>query len=214
MRILFIILFILINFISTAQNGGQFSQNDVISVSYLGYENNTYLFKITNKLDCDIEVRYRFEQTPSVNVIIPKLSSIHVSVPYESLPSVDFTVKPVSQTVCILGGSQIDMGLLEITLSPTLNLQNNNFITNRRNSSNISVYIEKDVLKTNIGNNVHLQMVTMYDINGKILFKDSRIINKHSEISLKKHFCSGFNFIIVRIENNLKDVFLLKYYNQ
>lgn len=213
MRFLFLIWFILISFLSNAQNGGQFAQNDVISVSYLGYENNIYLFKITNKLDCDVEVRYRFEQTPSVDTTILANSSVHISIPYRSLPSISFTVKPVPQTVCILGGSQIDMGLLELDVSATLDLQPSGFTTNVRNTSNISVYIERGVLKTDVGNNIFPQVVTIYDVNGRVLFKDRRVVNKQSQIPINNHFTSGQNFIIVHIENKLKDVFLLKYYN-
>lgn len=213
MRLLFLIWFILTSFLSVAQNGGQFSQNDVVSVSYLGYENNIYLFKITNKLDCNVEVRYRFEQTPNVDTTILANSSVYIPISYRPLPSVSFTVKPIPQTVCILGGSQVDMGLLEIEISAVLDLQPSGFTTNVRNTSNINICIERGILKTDVGNNTFLQVVIIYDVNGRILFKDRRVVNKQCQIPINSHLTSGQNFIIVHIENKLKDVFLLKYYN-
>lgn len=212
MKWLFLIWFLLIALFSKAQNGGQFAQNDVIIVSYLGFENNTYVFKITNKLDCDIEVRYRFEQFASVDTIIPKSSSIYTPITSSALSSFSFTVKPIPQTVCILGGSKVDMGLLEINFSPILLFQPNNFIRISPPKEKISVQLHENVLKTNLGNNIFPQSVTIYDFNGRILFKDRRIVNKQSTIFLNKELCKRQNFILVHIENKSNDVFLLKIY--
>lgn len=213
MKWLFFIWFLLITLFSKAQNGGQFAQNDVIIVAYLGFENNTYVFKITNKLDCNVDVRYRFEQLASVDTTISSLSSIYTPITSVALSSFSFTVKPIPQTVCILGGSKIDMGLLEIKFSPILLFQPSDFIRISPVKENVSVQLHGNILKTNIGNNIFPQHTTIYTLDGRILFKDTRIVNKQSTILLNKELCKGQNFILVRIENKSNDVFLLRIYN-
>jgi hypothetical protein len=211
MRFIFFIWLILINLSSLGQNNGQFAQNDVINVFYLGYENNTYLFKITNKLDCRIEIKYRFEQTPSVDTSV--LDSIYISIPYQSLPSVKFTVKPSPQSVCILGGSQIDMGLLEINTSfGVLNISPSNFITNPRNINTTSVQIIGGVLKMDVGNKTVLQTTTIYNERGEMLFRKKYLVDKSINIPINTYFSSGFNLITIRFEDRFNDIFVLKYY--
>jgi hypothetical protein len=211
MRFIFLIWLILINLSSLGQNNGQFAQNDVINVFYLGYENNTYLFKITNKLDCRIEIKYRFEQTPSVDTSV--LDSIYISIPYQSLPSIKFTVKPVPQSVCILGGSKIDMGLLEIDApGVVLNTSSNNFITNPRNTSATSVQIIGGVLKMDVGNKTVLQTTTIYNERGEMLFRKKYLVDKSINIPINTYFSSGLNIITIRFEDRFNDIFVLKYY--
>jgi len=211
MRFIFLIWLILINLSSLGQNNGQFAQNDVISVFYLGFENNTYLFKITNKLDCRIDIRYRFEQTPSVDTSV--LDSIYISIPHQSLPYVKFIVKPFPQSVCILGGSQIDMGLLEINTSfGVLNISPNNFITNPRNTSTTSVQIVGGVLNIDVGNRKVLQTTIVYNVNGEVLFRKKYLVNKTINIPINTYFSSGLNIITIRFEDRFNDIFVLKYY--
>jgi hypothetical protein len=40
-----------------SQNGGQFNENNVLKVDYVGYSNGNHIFKIINKVNCDLGVK-------------------------------------------------------------------------------------------------------------------------------------------------------------
>ncbi len=56
-RLLFIVLFSLFSLFSFSQNGGQANENNVLKVEYVGYSNGNHIFKIINKVDCQLGVK-------------------------------------------------------------------------------------------------------------------------------------------------------------
>lgn len=56
-----IILFLCLLFSTTfsfSQNGGQHNENSVVRIDYLGQTSTGYLFRITNKQNCEVQIEY------------------------------------------------------------------------------------------------------------------------------------------------------------
>lgn len=119
---LFLLLLLLFCILGYSQNNGQYFENSVIRIQYIGYVNNYYLFEVTNKTECENYIKVDKEGNFQ-NYTVEGNSSITIRI---SAPSpdivVNFKVKREGGPSC---SSNPDNGWIELSSpSPLLGLKN------------------------------------------------------------------------------------------
>ncbi len=197
-------LLLLISNFSFSQNGGQFFENNVIRINYLGYSNEQHTFIVCNKQDCEARIRTKADQDSAIDIIVRALECETVYVARPTNINILFRAK--AETACI---TRPDMGWLEINTSlVVLSLNETNVIKPIRSSSTYKVSFVGGILKSDFGNLSDNQITIIYDGVGRILFKHRCWVKKQYEINLNDFLVRGMNFISVYIENKTYDYHL------
>jgi hypothetical protein len=191
-------LLMLFSLIARAQNGGQFFENNVIRIQYLGYSLNKHSFKVVNKQVCEARIRTRAEQDPAVDIQVLANDSSVVQVNRPTPQAMIFKAK--AETSCI---SNPDMGWLEIntgTLSLPLNEDTKQQIQEKRG---ILVKLSRGVLTVTTNDNIiYNQTVEVYSVNGIKYYYKSFRMNKNSVLDLHNQIRLGLNFISIRLDRD------------
>ena len=191
-------LLMLFSLIARAQNGGQFFENNVIRIQYLGYSSGKHSFKVVNKQVCEARIRTRAEQDPAVDIQVIANDSSVVQVSRLTPQTIIFKVK--AETSCV---SNPDMGWLEIntgTLSLPLNEDTKQQIQEKRG---ILVKLSRGVLTVTTNDNItYNQTVEVYSVNGIKQYYKSFRMNKNSVLDLHNQIRLGFNFISIRLDRD------------
>ena len=207
-KFLILILFLISSFFGFSQNGGQFFENNVIKVEYLGYFNGNHTAKVCNKQTCQARIRTKADQDPAVDVIVPPNGCVIVLVARPSSTSVLFRAK--AETSCP-NFTNPDMGWLETNfISAVLNLTDGNPIRIIREENKYQASIANGILSANFGSFSEYMNVMVYQINGNKLYDKKHFVNKNNLINLNEYFRPGLNFVKVFIHNKTYDSFLFK----
>jgi hypothetical protein len=207
-KFLILTVFLISSFFGFSQNGGQFPENNVIKVEYLGYFNGNHTAKVCNKQDCEARIRTKADQDPAVDVIVPANGCVIVLIARPSSTSVLFRAK--AETSCP-NFTNPDMGWLETTLvSGVLNLVDDNRIIIVRGPSTYNISFIGGVLKSDFGQLSEKQKIVVYDGFGRVLFEHNIFVKKQFQIDLNRYFTKGLNFVRVFIENKFYDYYTFK----
>jgi hypothetical protein len=202
-------LLCLLSFFGYSQNGGQFPENNVIRVEYLGYFNGNHTARVCNKQTCEARIRTKADQDPAVDIIVPPNSCVIVTVTRPTSAAVLFRSK--AETSCP-SFTNPDMGWLEVDfIFGVLNLSENNIIRIVRGPSTYNVSLLGGVLKSDFGQFSERQTVIIYDNLGRQLFYHRDFVNKKYQIDLNRFFLNGVNFVRVFIENKFYDYHTFKF---
>lgn len=207
-----IITFILliISLLSKGQNGGQFFENNVIRVNYLGYSNGKHSFTVCNKQDCEARIRTKADQDVAIDIIVKALSCETVYVYRPTNINILFRAK--AETSCI---SRPDMGWLELnTALLTLPLIETNYIFVDRGPNKLQISIKNGVFKSSFTNTHYTQTIKVYNLSGKKLYEKKYLVEKYYTIDLNPYLEIGINLIEVIIEASKFDRFVFKYFKQ
>lgn len=207
-----IITFILliISLLSKGQNGGQFFENNVIRVNYLGYSNGKHTFLVCNKQNCEARIRTKADQDAAIDIIVKALECETVYVARPTNINILFRAK--AETACI---TRPDMGWLELnTTLLTLPLIETNYIFVDRGPNKLEISIKNGVFKSSFTNTYYTQTIRVYNLNGKKLYENKTLVEKIYQIDLNSRLENGINLIEVVIETSKLDRFLFKYFKQ
>jgi hypothetical protein len=197
-RILTILLFLLFSIVGYSQNGGQFFENNVIRIQYLGYSLSKHSFKVVNKQVCEARIRTRAEQDPAVDIQVIANDSSVVQVSRPTPQAIIFKAK--AETSCV---SNPDMGWLEINtgrLPLPLNEDTKQQIQEKRG---ILVKLSRGVLTVTTNDNItYNQTVEVYSVNGIKYYYKSFRMNKNSVLDLHNQIRLGLNFISIRLDRD------------
>jgi len=192
-------LLMLFSLMAGAQNGGQFYENNVIRVEYVGYLNGNHTFKVHNKQNCEARIRTKADQDPAIDVQVPPNSHVLVSVARPTPASILFRAK--AETFCI---SNPDMGWLEINtaLVPlSLNEKAEEKIVEQ--NKGIRIFYNAGYLKVATNNNLsYIQTVEVFDMSGFKRYYKSFLMSKNSMLYLHDQIRLGMNFISVRLDRS------------
>jgi hypothetical protein len=190
------------------QNGGQFPENNVIRVEYIGYFNGNHVAKVCNKQNCEARIRTKAEQDPAVDVLVPADSCITILVPRPTSAAILFRAK--AETSCP-SFTNPDMGWLETNfISAVLNFADGNPIRIIREENKYQLTVTNGILSANFGSFSEYMTVMVYQINGNKLYDKKHFVNKNNLINLNEYFRPGLNFVKVFIHNKTYDSFLFK----
>lgn len=207
-KIITILLLLLICLICVGQNGGQFFENNVIRVNYLGYSNAQHTFIVCNKQDCEARIRTKADQDPAIDIIVKALSceTVYVARP----TSINILFRAKAETACI---TRPDMGWLELnTALVTLSLIESNYVLINRGPNKLEISIINGVFKSSFSNTTYTQTLRVYSLSGKKLYENKVIVEKIYQIDLNRYLESGINLIEVIIETNKFDRLVFKYF--
>lgn len=201
------LLLMLIYKASLAQNGGQFFENNLIKIQYIGYSDGAHIFKVCNKQACEARIRIKVDRDQAVDIQVgPKDCNI-ANVIKPATPNLLFRAK--AETACV---SNPDMGWLEInTANVVLNLVEGNTVTIVRGQNTFRASIINGLYSSDYGSMSYVENIVVYDILGMINYKASNFVRKYSSVNLKNYLQPGLNFVEVTIETNRKERFVFKY---
>jgi hypothetical protein len=208
MKKLFVLILTLLSYFANAQNGGQFFENNVIRVNYLGYSNGQHTFIVCNKQDCEARIRTKADQDPAIDIIIKALSCETVYVARPTNINILFRAK--AETACI---TRPDMGWLEInTALLVLPLIESNYVVVNRGPNKLEISTKNGIFKSSFTNTIYTQTIRVFSLSGKKLYENKVIVEKICQIDLNNYLESGINLIEVVIETNKFDRFVFKYF--
>ena len=179
-----------------SQNGGQFFENNVIKVLYLGYSAGAHTFRVCNKQSCEARIRTKADQDPAVDIQVLTNSCQIVSVLRPNPGNIKFRVK--AETSCP-SFTNPDMGWLELNTGDfVLPLTYN--IPVVIYPEGLKVTIANGILNTKFDNTNYYMHINVYDVSGANRYKNVAYVKKHQQIDLNSYFRIGVNFVEVIIE--------------
>jgi hypothetical protein len=199
MKTLITALLTLFSLIAGAQNGGQFFENNVIRINYLGYDSGVHLFRVCNKQTCEARIRTKADQDKAIDVQVDSADCVIVHIFRPTPEPILFRAK--AETFCV---SNPDMGWLEINTG-MLVLPLNDKVEDRIVEPNkgINVFYNAGYLKVATNNNSnYIQTVEVFDIAGYKRYYKSFVMSRHSMLYLHDQIRLGLNFISVRLDRN------------
>lgn len=210
MKWLFLILFSFLFCFGKSQNGGQFFENNVIRINYLGYSNEQHTFIVCNKQDCEARIRTKADQDSAIDIMVRALECETVYVTRPTNINILFRVK--AETACI---TRPDMGWLELNTSlVTLPLIESNYVLINRGPNKLEISIKNGVFKSSFTNTNYTQTLRVFSLSGKKLYENRVIVEKTYQSNVNPHLETGINLIEVVIESNKYDRFIFKYFKQ
>jgi hypothetical protein len=100
MKKLLLFIALLISLFSYSQNGGQSSENNVLKIEYIGYSSGNHIFKITNKVNCELVTKLDQNGT-FVDHTLSALQSSFINIPASSSSQiVYFKAKREGGAIC------------------------------------------------------------------------------------------------------------------
>jgi len=203
-------ILLILSLLSKAQNGGQYFENNVIRINYLGYSDGLHVFKVCNKQFCETRIRTKADQDPAIDIIVQSLSCETVAVARPTNINILFRAK--AETSCI---SNPDMGWLELnTALLTLPLIETNYISIPRGPNKLQISIKNGVYRSSFDNTNYIETIRVYNISGRKLYDKRFSIEKSNYVDLKANLEKGINLIEVIIEANRFDRFVFKYFKE
>ena len=207
MKTVIALLLSLLSLAATAQNGGQYFENNVIKIQYLGFVDGAHIFKICNKQSCTARIRTRVDQDPVTDIQVAANDCVQASVIKPIGPNLLFRAK--SETSCI---SNPDMGWLEInTALVTLPLIESNSVIVVRGPNEFRASVSNGVYRSSYTNRDYLERITVYNIIGQVKYKTTTLVKRRKTINLDKYLQTGLNFIDILIETNKPEHITIKY---
>jgi hypothetical protein len=199
MKTLITTLLTLFSLIAGAQNGGQFYENNVIRITYLGYDSGVHLFRVCNKQTCGARIRTKADQDKAVDVQVDSADCVIVHI-FRSTPA-PILFRAKAETSCV---SNPDMGWLEINtaLVPlSLNEKAEEKIVEQ--NKGIRIFYNAGYLKVATNNNLsYIQTVEVFDMSGFKRYYKSFLMSKNSMLYLHDQIRLGMNFISVRLDRS------------
>ena len=98
-KLLFIVSFILFSLFSFSQNGGQANENNVLKVEYVGYSNGNHIFKIINKVNCELGVKIDKNGVTSSQIMMSQQETV-ILVTAPQTPQINIKAKRESGAAC------------------------------------------------------------------------------------------------------------------
>lgn len=199
-------LICLLSFIGFSQNGGQFFENNVIRINYVGYSNGQHTFIVCNKQDCEARIRTKADQDSAIDIIVRALDceTVYVSRP----TNVNILFRSKAETACI---TRPDMGWLEINTGlGVLSLNNTPMIIFIRENQKYKVYIDRGFLNFDFGSLIENVNISVFDNNGRLTFSQRNQVKKTLSINTNLFLSNGLNYVKVHIQNKFNDHYLFK----
>ena len=208
-RFLFLLLLLLFNLFGYSQNGGQFFENNVIKVFYLGYSLGEHTFRVCNKQSCEARIRTKADQDPAVDVQVLPDSCVIVRVSRPNPANIKFRAK--AETSCP-SFTNPDMGWLELNTSNfALNLVEGNNITVVRGPNKLELSINKGILKSSYGSISYIEHARVYSILGDIKYDKITFAKRSNITDLNNYLKTGLNIVEVIIVADVPERFIFKY---
>jgi hypothetical protein len=203
-------ILLILSLLSKAQNGGQYFENNVIRINYLGYSDGLHVFKVCNKQSCEARIRTKAERDPAIDIIVQALSCETVRVARPTSINILFRAK--AETFCI---SNPDMGWLELnTALLTLPLIETNYISIPRGPNKLQISIRNGMYRSSFDNTNYTETIRIYTISSRKLYDKKFSVTKSNYIDLRANLEKGINLIEVIIEANRFDRFVFKYFKE
>jgi hypothetical protein len=203
-----LILSSLLCLFASAQNGGQFFENNVIRVLYAGYSEGSHTFSVCNKQPCEARIRTKADQDPAIDIRVPPNSCLMVSVVRSTPAAILFRVK--AETSCPnftnpdMGWLEINTGLMTLPLDET----QYEYIREKKNMS-VKI-ISGRFIKVETGNDIRYNLyIRVVNPSGVEMFSQKRMIHKSAEIDMG-YRQRGLVIVRVVIENGISHIFTLK----
>jgi hypothetical protein len=209
-KFLFLLLLLIFALLGYSQNGGQFFENNVIKVFYLGYSSGTHTFRVCNKQNCEARIRTKADQDSAIDIQVAADSCVIVSVNRPNPANIKFRAKA---EVSCPSFTNPDMGWLELNTSDfVLNLVEGNSITVVRGANKLELSINGGILKTSYGLLNYIEHVRLYTILGDINYDQLIFARRLNTTNLNNYLKKGINIIEVTIvDNNAPERFIFKY---
>lgn len=115
-----------------SQNGGQANENNILKIEYVGYSNGNHIFKIINKVDCQLGVKIDKNGVTS-SQMMTNLQETIILVTAPQIPQINIKVKRETGTFC---KQNPDAGWVELQSSVALPIKFGN-ITATKVGSNL-----------------------------------------------------------------------------
>lgn len=211
-QFLILTVLLLTSFFATAQNGGQFYQNNVIRVEYLSYSAGTHTFKIVNKQTCEVRIRTKADTDAAVDINVAAGDSFYVNVFRGNPGNVKFRVK--AETSCPSFVNP-DMGWLELnTAGFTLNLVEGNNIVIVRGPNKLDLSINGGILKSSYGSLNYIEHIKIYSIMGNVKYDEVIFARRSNITDLNNYLKIGLNIVeVIIVDDNGPEHFVFKYMN-
>lgn len=209
-RFLIFTLLSLLSLFGYSQNGGQFFENNVIKVFYLGYSNGLHTFRVCNKQSCEARIRTKADQDPAVDIQVKPDSCVIVRVSRPNPANILFRAK--AETSCP-SFTNPDMGWLELNTSDfVLHLVEGNNITVARGPNKLELSINGGIFKSSYGSLNYIEHIKIYSIIGTVKYDEVTFARRSNTIDLNNYLKAGLNIIEVTIvDNNIPERFIFKY---
>jgi hypothetical protein len=98
-KVMLMALICLCSVFGYSQNGGQANENNVLKVEYVGYSNNNHIFKVINKIDCQLGVKIDKNGITS-SQIMTNLQETIILIPGPQTPQITIKAKRESGANC------------------------------------------------------------------------------------------------------------------
>jgi hypothetical protein len=115
-----------------SQNGGQANENNILKIEYVGYSNGNHIFKIINKVDCQLGVKIDKNGVTS-SQMMTNLQETIILVTAPQIPQINIKVKRETGAFC---KQNPDAGWVELQSSVALPIKFGN-ITATKVGSNL-----------------------------------------------------------------------------
>ena len=203
-------LLCLLSFFGYSQNGGQFPENNVIRVEYIGYFNGNHTARVCNKQSCEARIRTKADQDPAVDVIVPANGCVIVTIARPTSAAVLFRAK--AETSCP-SFTNPDMGWLETTfINGVLNLVENNNIVVIHGSNKLEMSIVGGILKSSYGTLNYIEHIRIYSITGNVKYDEVTFARRIHTTNLNNYLKTGLNIIeVVIVTDKAPERFVFKY---
>jgi hypothetical protein len=203
-------LLCLLSFFGYSQNGGQFPENNVIRVEYLGYFNGNHTARVCNKQSCEARIRTKADQDPAVDIIVPANGCVIVTVARPTSAAVLFRAK--AETSCP-NFTNPDMGWLETTfINSVLNLVEGNNIVVIRGPNKLEMSIVGGILKSSYGTLNYIEHIRIYSITGNIKYDEVIFARRIHITNLNNYLKTGLNIVeVVIVTDKAPERFIFKY---
>jgi len=203
-------LLCLLSFFGYSQNGGQFPENNVIRVEYLGYFNGNHTARVCNKQSCEARIRTKADQDPAVDIIVPANGCVIVTVARPTSAAVLFRAK--AETSCP-SFTNPDMGWLETTfISAVLNLVEGNNVVVVRGPNKLEMSIVGGILKSSYGTLNYIEHIRIYSITGNIKYDEVIFARRIHITNLNNYLKTGLNIVeVVIVTDKAPERFIFKY---
>ncbi len=208
-RFLIFTLLSLLSLFGYSQNGGQFFENNVIKVFYLGYSNGLHTFRVCNKQSCEARIRTKADQDPAVDIQVLPDSCVIVSVSRPTPASVKFRAK--AETSCP-SFTNPDMGWLELnTADFVLHLVEGNNIVVIRGPYKLDISINGGILKSSYGSVNYIEHIRVYSILGEVKYNEVTFARRSNTTDLNNYLKAGLNIVeVIIVDNKAPERFIFK----
>lgn len=123
-----------------SQNGGQNNENNVLKLEYVGYNANAHIYKVTNKVNCQLGVKIDQPGGTSSQTMVG-LQETLVSITAPQTPQVNLKVKRESGASC---KQNPDNGWVELQSSIVLPVKFGKIIASKVSDNSIKIQFESE----------------------------------------------------------------------